>query len=418
MVWLFHGTVEDHLAGIFDNGLVSPTDDAQGGVFLSTRPVAGKGGDPVSFALGWPARHVRNRRAHRGYVIVVDLPDSAFALITRVIPNLAFDAYREAARLRGWLTEAVYPNGSPTQARWGVSLWCLLYWAGRFLHHQGSRTDEATVAAIVDAHVKSCPESLPADLTPRRWYAFLDDYFHLVDVRYPDFDNGEALERARQAVLARHGVRFPEWIEEDPPDDYDTRGCRMCVEPIFNYRLAFRGLSSYEPFREFLCALAGRRGFASAAPDADDPHLIDGGLRRPLFDNLGYLLRVVQAHTATYPQSAIERFLLLNETTWQWSDWYVAFPAQAPGLPQYWTAAPLTPQEVTSPQLRQPDTQVHASAIPAQYILGAIPVTDGRRLVPRLRPSRSRGQTLESLLWREVHRLRARYDGKPILLSP
>jgi hypothetical protein len=65
---LFHGTRATALDKILTHGLKSPLPgdashdwvwDLSGqlrraSVFLSTGSVAGKGGDPVSFAMGWP----------------------------------------------------------------------------------------------------------------------------------------------------------------------------------------------------------------------------------------------------------------------------------------------------------------------------------------------------------------------------
>ena len=90
---LFHGTRANALDDILTHGLKPrwPRDTShdwvwdlsgrsQGSsVFLSTAPVAGKGGDPVSFAMGWPIKGLRVGEA--GYIVVVDIPPDALNLI-------------------------------------------------------------------------------------------------------------------------------------------------------------------------------------------------------------------------------------------------------------------------------------------------------------------------------------------------
>ncbi len=94
---LFHGTTEPALDGILKHGLRPPQPGAAGhdwvwdlsgrsqgnAVFLSTAPVAGKGGDPVSFAMGWPVRRLRGQ--YPGYLVVVDLPAEALDLVHAVV---------------------------------------------------------------------------------------------------------------------------------------------------------------------------------------------------------------------------------------------------------------------------------------------------------------------------------------------
>src|SRR4051812_16675373 len=100
---LFHGTRANALDEIVTHGLkpARPGDSSHdwvwdlsgqsrgSSVFLSTEPVAGKGGDPVSFAMGWPIKGWRAREA--GYIVVVDLPPDALHLIVAVVPNHDLD---------------------------------------------------------------------------------------------------------------------------------------------------------------------------------------------------------------------------------------------------------------------------------------------------------------------------------------
>jgi hypothetical protein len=64
-----------------------------------------------------------------------------------------------------------------------------------------------------------------------------------------------------------------------------------------------------------------------------------------------------------------------------------------------------------------PDRQVIAAAIPLPYIIGAIKISGGTRLLPRLRPNRRRGETLTCRLWTLAHSLRAQYIGILVILD-
>jgi hypothetical protein len=74
-------------------------------------------------------------------------------------------------------------------------------------------------------------------------------------------------------------------------------------------------------------------------------------------------------------------------------------------------------QDFSPADLKRPDHQVIADAIPASYILGGIKISDGARLVPYLRPSRRKGDTLAARLWAMVHTLKAEYAGTPIIVD-
>jgi hypothetical protein len=68
-------------------------------------------------------------------------------------------------------------------------------------------------------------------------------------------------------------------------------------------------------------------------------------------------------------------------------------------------------------ELTLPDRQVITAAIPRRYIIGAIKISDGARLVPHLRPNRRRGEILAAMLWPGILSLRARYAGTPVVLD-
>ena len=118
------GTTAPALGGSLKHGLRPPQPDAarhdwvwelsgraQGNaVFLSTAPVAGKGGDPVSFALGWPLKHAGGRQP--GYVVVVDLPPDALGLVHAVVPNIELTAFVSVSITRSWLRETARLHAS------------------------------------------------------------------------------------------------------------------------------------------------------------------------------------------------------------------------------------------------------------------------------------------------------------------
>jgi hypothetical protein len=401
VVLLFHGTTEDRIEEILRQGLSSPEGDPARGVFLSTSPVAGKGGDPVAFAFGWPVRHIRNSRRQSGYVVVVDLPPHEIGLVREVVTNTDFDVAWTARQIRREL--AAHQGG-------GMSLWCLLYWFADSLTDRRISLESQQVADTLRTRVDWRDPALRVDLTPGQWTRFLDDYLHLMDVRRSDYPTDEALERERGRILAAHDIRLPDRIEEDN----DSRSCLHCLSGAFRYDYEVTTLQDHQPYQDFVEALytrPDRRTYSSATRTS--PLLPATPLHRPLIDNLAYVLRAINAHTQPYRRDRVEQFFLQYESVtspWTWQDWYTAFPNQAPGLPRAWTADYDRPAPVTPDVLRRPDSQVHALRIPAHLIIGTIQVTDGRRLVPDLRPDRRRGETLPSLLWRKAHQLHKRHN--------
>jgi hypothetical protein len=396
VVLLFHGTTEDRLEQILGQGLSSPEGDPARGVFLSTSPVAGKGGDPIAFAFGWPMRHIRNSRHQSGYLVVVDLPPHEIGLVREVVTNTDFDV--------AWTARQIRQELAPGQGG-GMSLWCLLYWFAASLTDRRISLESQQVADKLRTRVGWRDPALRADLSSEQWTRFLDDYLLLMDVRRSDYPTEEALERERRRILAAHNIRLPDWIEQDS----DSRSCLHCLSGAFRYDYEITMLQDYQPYQDFLEALYTRPDRQTCLSAAPIPPLLPATPQhRPLIDNLAYVLRAIDAHTQPYRRDHIERFFLQRESAtspWTWQDWYAAFPNQAPGLPRAWTADYDRPAPVTPDVLRRPDSQVHALRIPAHLILGAIQVTGGRRLVPGLRPDRRHGETLPSLLWRKAHQL-------------
>jgi len=67
--------------------------------------------------------------------------------------------------------------------------------------------------------------------------------------------------------------------------------------------------------------------------------------------------------------------------------------------------------------LKLPDRQVITAAIPPEFIIGAIKISDGARFLPHIRPGRRSGETLSSKLWRLTHQIRVQYAGAPVVLD-
>lgn len=178
---LFHGTMAPALDSVLKHGLRPPQPGAtwhdwlwdisgrsQGNaVFLSTTPVAGKGGDPVSFAMGWPNNRFRGQ--HPGYIIVVDLPPEALGLVDAVVPNVELDTFISVFLSRSFLRETVRLEANreviksqTPLARWTLSHWCLHYWLARY---------------CVDHHIPLEPAALDAHVTLQ--IGNIDPYCHL-----------------------------------------------------------------------------------------------------------------------------------------------------------------------------------------------------------------------------------------------
>ncbi|WP_436772687.1 hypothetical protein [Yinghuangia sp. YIM S09857] len=393
MALLFHGTTDDCLASILRLGLRPLPHEPERGVFLSTTPVAGRGGDPMTFAFGELGPERRHRRAQPGHIVVADLPPHRLDLVQEVVTNTEFDIAWQAQRVRDRLTP--WHTGS-------LSRWCLLYWLGRSLaDRRATAFEPRDVMAAIETRVRHRAPELREDLTPGQWLRFLDEYIRVMNVT-PYYDARR--EHRRRRVLNAHGITLPEWIEEDST----SRSCEHCVADVFSYEFVLTPLADHPGFADFCEALAARTGLPRSGLAASPPVLSMSSLDRPLADDLAFVVRALQAHVEPYPAAAVERFFLLRECAappWTWRDWYAEFPRQAPGLPRAWTADHAVPAPVVPAALRQPDSQVRASHLPPDLIVGAIQVTDGRRLL--FRPDRRRGQTLTSLLWREAYRLRA-----------
>src|SRR5262249_37994055 len=144
-----------------------------------------------------------------------------------------------------------------------------------------------------------------------------------------------------------------------------------------------------------------------------------GGLGTP--QSLAQRLRAVAAHTAPYAEESVLLFFrecessayLRREPSWTWDDWYETFPAEVCDLPKEWR--PGIFRRFGSVDLKLPDRQVIAAAIPPEFILGVIKISDGARFLPHIRPNRRSGETLSSKLWRLAHQIRSQYTGSPVV---
>jgi hypothetical protein len=397
-------------------------------VFLSTEPVAGKGGDPVSFAMGWPIKGLRAGEA--GYLVVVDLPPAELHLIAAVVPNLDLDTAVGVSHARSMLRQTfrvearrVSQESDAPLATWNLSQWCLHYWLARYcLDHHIALESSALDKVLVVQDIAPDPV-LPADMTSAQWQAFVEDYFRIVDLAYLDRVAPVQVERRRRNILRKYGVTLPHYIEEDD----HSRNCRMCIAGIYHSTYRIDGFSTYAPLRSFLRAKPQKSRYQRLPVDIDlNPYVIpmdakNGGLGTP--QSLAQLLRAVTAHTAPYGEESVLRFFreressayLKREPSWTWDDWYEAFPAEACALPKEWR--PGVYRRFSAADLRLSDRQVIAAAIPPEFIVGAIKISDGARFLPHIRPGRRSGETLSSKLWRLTHHIRSQYAGTPVILD-
>ncbi len=439
---LFHGTTEPALDGILKHGLRPPQPGAAGhdwvwdlsgrsqgnAVFLSTAPVAGKGGDPVSFAMGWPVRRLRGQ--YPGYLVVVDLPAEALDLVHAVVPNVEVNTFISVFRTRSFLRQTFRleasleaGEGRTALARWTLTHWCLHYWLARYCADHHISLTPSALDAHLTLQVGSIDPALPADLTPLRWQAFLDDYFRVVAFSDQDIRSAAERERRRQSILCQYGITLPDYIEGDD----HCKSCNLCIAGLAYFVYRFEGFGDYQPLRAFLSMVPMKSSY-QRLPEATrlGPYVMDGPLKYGglgSVQSLAVRLRTVRAHTTPFSDEAVLSFFRTQEASrkspreasWTWEQWYSHFPAERCALPHTWH--PGYCQHFGAADLKHPDRQVITDAIPLPYVLGAIKISDGVRLVPHLRPNRRKGETLSAKLWALVHALRAQYAGTPILVD-
>jgi hypothetical protein len=360
---LFHGTRASALDEILTQGLKPPSPgdsshdwvwDLSGrsqwnSVFLSTEPVAGKGGDPVSFAMGWPIKGARAREA--GYLLVVDLPPAALHLIAAVIPNLDLDIAIGVSHARSMLRQTfrveARREGQESEAplaTWNLSHWCLHYWLARYCVERRVALESSALDKVLTLQSVTTDPALLATMAPAQWRAFMDDYFRVVEFAYVDHVPEAQAERRRTSILRKYGVTLPDYIEEDDHSRY----CRMCIAGLYQYTYRIDGFFEYAPLRSFLRTMPMKSGH-QRLPEAVvlNSYVIgaetkSGGLGTP--QSLAQRLRAVAAHIAPYTEETVLRFFreressayLRREPSWTWDDWYETFPAEACALPKEW----------------------------------------------------------------------------------
>ena len=420
---LFHGARADALPGILERGLAppSPEDHQQSwarqlsgyghsaSVYLSTSPVAGKGGDPVSFALGWPGRRWRVPRKLPGYLIVVDLPTEAHGLIRAAVPNIELDRFMQTHHTRDFLLGKA--NFTAGQRTGWLFHWQVLYWLERFFRETGVPLEQEAVQARLRWQVTYRVPELPEDLTPRRWQAFLTEYVQLMELKSYDLGSQQEVRRQQARLFRRHQLTLPADILEDS----HSAQCRLCLAALFQYSYLVEGFEAYAPFSIYLREHAHwDKGASSTRQETLSPYTIPvTSYNSGMLDYLALMLRVVRAHVAPFTEADLLRFWQAHPRTWTWQQWYHSFPAERCNLPNLWR--PTYGRDFTPHDLKQPDWQVLTAAIPRAYLLGAIKLSDGDKLLPQVRPNRLRGETLSARLWQRVHELRSSYQGQPLV---
>ncbi|MGB0384533.1 MAG: hypothetical protein ACPGWR_06885 [Ardenticatenaceae bacterium] len=407
---LFHGTNgEETVEKILSEGLV-PFDlphwakdlaprGQKDGVFFSTSPVAGKGGDPVSFAMGWPIKRWRGKGA--GYVVVVDLPKEEQHRIKAAITNLQVDQYIDSRSIRSFLLNS--------RRSCKMSNWHIFYWLTRYLRDRAIPFHK--VFDHLTVHV-SRHDSLPPTLTVGAWEGFTREYLRFMDVGRFDMANEAEVERRRQAILRRHGIQLPAYIDEDS----HSRQCALCLAGVFTYDYTIDGFDDYAPYRAFRERKEGE-DFQFRLENMSFPQ------DRVIRDQLPTILRVVEAHFAACDEEKRQRFFARYESyaiNWDWTTWYEDFPPDWSTLPAVWHPAfgqfglDLDHRDYEK-ELRHADMQVLTTSIPAEYIIAVIKISDNQRLLRHIRPNKKRGETLLGKLWQLTHQARKQFDGEPII---
>ena len=378
--------------------------------------------------MGWPVMGLRAREA--GYIVVVDLPLDALYLIAAVIPNLDLDIAVGVSHARSMLRQTfrvearrLEQESEAPLAAWNLSHWCMHHWLARCLSSRHIMLESSALKKNITLQSETVYPALPADMTPEQWWAFVDEYFRIVDFAYLDHVPDAQAERRRKNVLRIYGVTLPDDIEEDD----HSRNCRLCMAGLFRFTYRIDGLFEYAPLRSFLRGMPKKSGCQRLPEDIIlNSYVVgvetnNGGLGTP--QSLAQRLRAIAAHTAPYDEATVLRFFRERESSaylkrapsWTWDDWYKVFPAEACDLPKEWR--PGVFRRFSAADLKLPDRQVIATAIPPEYIIGAIKISDGARFLPHIRPSRRSGETLSSKLWRLTHQIRSQYAGSPVVLD-
>jgi hypothetical protein len=295
-----------------------------------------------------------------GYIIVIDLPPEDQYLVRAVIPNVELRTFIDSLNARYFLQQPFHVRYQRLSEQLDLAHFCIFYWLTRFLKERGFPLEAPTLHELLKRHVD---ESDP----PYAW-------------------------RITGVETLRNG-RVNLRTEPEPP-----------------YSYIVKDFERYKPFLQFLQDL---HAYPLLQDVALRPYRISGA-EESVLSNLPFLLRIVAAHVAPFEERDILRFFRTH-SPWNWDDWYAAFPAQECDLPRLWH--PDYGRHFTLQDLKNDDNQLIFSAIPARYILGAIKVSDGVKLLPYLRPDRKKGEKLSSRLWQRAYALRAQYTGRPVIIA-
>ena len=175
----------------------------------------------------------------------------------------------------------------------------------------------------------------------------------------------------------------------------------------------FHGLEDHPPLRDFL---REKYRILKKSPLATDIQFSPFSIYDNRFkQGIEKALQDAFAHFENFDESKLIRFFMEKENktlNWTWKTWYQYFPLNRNMLPAIWELD--YGWTNIDEKILQPDHQVLMEKVPADFILGAIQISDGRKILQELRPNARSETTLESHLWKKVHELKARYRGKPL----
>jgi len=341
--------------------------------FLANAPVAGHGGDPVHFAMGFG--RYRQRASNDGWIIVVDLPPEARGLVRAVIPNTEVERYFWRDRTFAFLESGAWLLGDDHE-----------------LVSAKARKRMPTGPRVIEVLAELGPEGAArAKLHPVLLSKYedlgSDDFSFANWTRYAD-----ALRNARTLDdVIRAGRRWGfRWEHPEVPH------CELCVASMATWAYAIdaspRLACACERTAALPASFAGR-DFVGNGLDAL------AGMVRRWFEGVG------QAEL-------IERFesLRASEPSGSQSarDYLVRVLAIAQSrLPAAWRSD--FGAEFDEGTMRAADGQLVCDAIPSEYLVGALRIATGGRLRPWARPKG--GETLMSKLWQATHALRRASRG-------
>ncbi|MGZ3419534.1 MAG: hypothetical protein ACXVEE_16790 [Polyangiales bacterium] len=370
---LFHGTRGDRtiVESIADQGLRAAgrawthallgREDC---AFLSNAPVAGHGGDPVAFAMGFGGWLPR-RASVDGWIVVVDLPKDAHGLVRAVIPNLQLARYFERDRHFALLeTNAWFLDADSPKARIGPPVVEVLAELGR-RDAKAPALRPILLSKYADLHAETFSFA-----AWRRYAAALRVARTLDDV-------------------VRAGRRYGfTWDHPEVPH------CELCVA----------GMATWAYEVEASPPLACADGRRLALP-------LHG--RDPVGDGLEALARTVARWFEGVPEPVLAaRFEALRAaphacTQSSYERLVKTLAIDPARLPPAWQ--PGFGTQFSEEDLRAHDVQLVCDAIPRDYVVGALRIATAGRLRPWARPTR--GETLLSKLWRAANTLRERSRG-------